>query len=266
MSQGGAKMVRIDGRKPGELREVKITRNFTKYAEGSVLIEAGDTKVICTASIEDKVPPFLRGNGQGWITAEYSMLPRATETRNIREASRGRLSGRTSEIQRLVGRALRSVVDLEALGERTVWLDCDVIQADGGTRTTSITGAFVAMMDAIQHLGQTVNWDKLPIANFVAAVSVGLVDGVPLLDLCYAEDSQAQVDMNVVMTGDGRIIEIQGTAEGAPFSRSEMDEMLGLAEQGIRELVGLQRRALTEDLIAKMGGQIRGHSSHRFQE
>lgn len=259
-------MVRVDGRKPGELREVKITRNFTKYAEGSVLIEAGDTKVICTASIEDKVPPFLRGQGQGWVTAEYSMLPRATETRNVREASRGRLSGRTSEIQRLVGRALRSVVDLEALGERTIWLDCDVIQADGGTRTASITGAFVAMMDAIQRLGQTVNWDKLPIANFVAAISVGLVDGVPLLDLCYAEDSQAQVDMNVVMTGDGKIIEIQGTAEEAPFARSEMDEMLDLAEQGIRDLIGLQRRALTEDLIAKMGGQIRGRTSHRFQE
>ncbi|NMB46837.1 MAG: ribonuclease PH [Firmicutes bacterium] len=259
-------MVRVDGRKPGELREVKITRDFTKYAEGSVLIEVGDTKVICTASIEDKVPPFLRGNGQGWVTAEYSMLPRATETRNVREASRGRLSGRTSEIQRLIGRALRSVVDLEALGERTVWLDCDVIQADGGTRTASITGAFVAMMDAIQRLGQRVNWEKLPIANFVAAISVGLVNGMPLLDLCYAEDSQAQVDMNVVMSGDGRIIEIQGTAEEAPFSRAEMDEMLSLAEQGIRELVGLQRRALTEDLIAKMGGQIRGRSGHRFQE
>lgn len=247
-------MTRIDGRKPDELRQMKITRNFNKYAEGSVLIEAGDTKVICTASIEDKVPPFLRGNGQGWVTAEYSMLPRATETRNIREATRGRLSGRTSEIQRLVGRALRSVVDLEALGERTVWLDCDVIQADGGTRTASVTGAFVAMMDALQRLGQTTNWGRLPIASFVAGVSVGLVDGIPLLDLCYAEDSQAQVDMNVIMTGDGKIIEIQGTAEGAPFSRQEMDVMLNLAEKGISELVSLQQRILTEDLIARMGG------------
>ncbi|MGI6566245.1 MAG: ribonuclease PH [Firmicutes bacterium] len=259
-------MVRVDGRKPGELREVKITRNFTKYAEGSVLIEAGDTKVICTASIEDKVPPFLRGNGQGWLTAEYSMLPRATETRNMREASRGRVSGRTSEIQRLVGRALRSVVDLEALGERTIWLDCDVIQADGGTRTAAITGGFVAMMDAIQRLGETVNWDRLPISNFVAAVSVGLVDGVPLLDLCYTEDAQAQVDMNVVMSSDGKIVEIQGTAEGEPFARSELDRMLELAEQGIQELISLQRMVLTEDLVTKMGGRVRGRNSHRFQE
>ncbi|NMB25155.1 MAG: ribonuclease PH [Firmicutes bacterium] len=259
-------MTRMDGRKPDELRQMKITRNFNKYAEGSVLIEAGDTKVICTASIEERVPPFLRGQGQGWVTAEYSMLPRATETRNVREASRGRLSGRTSEIQRLVGRALRSVVDLEALGERTVWLDCDVIQADGGTRTAAVTGAFVAMMDALQRLGQTANWGRLPIASFVAGVSVGLVEGVPLLDLCYSEDSQAQVDMNVIMTGDGKIIEIQGTAEGAPFSRSDMNLMLDLAEKGIRELVALQQRILTEDLIAKMGGQISGRSSHRFQE
>ncbi|NLA57601.1 MAG: ribonuclease PH [Firmicutes bacterium] len=259
-------MVRVDGRKPDELRKVKIIRNFNKYAEGSVLIEAGDTKVICTASIEDKVPPFLRGNGQGWLTAEYSMLPRATETRNVRESTRGRVSGRTSEIQRLVGRALRSIVDLEALGERTIWLDCDVIQADGGTRTAAITGGFVAMMDAVQRLGEIVNWDRLPISNFVAAVSVGLVDGVPLLDLCYAEDAQAQVDMNVVMSGDGKIIEIQGTAEGGPFSRVELDQMLELAERGIQELISLQRQVLTEDLAAKMGGQARGGIGHRFQE
>ncbi len=259
-------MVRVDGRKPDELRKVKIIRNFNKYAEGSVLIEAGDTKVICTASIEDKVPPFLRGNGQGWLTAEYSMLPRATETRNVRESTRGRVSGRTSEIQRLVGRALRSIVDLEALGERTIWLDCDVIQADGGTRTAAITGGFVAMMDAVQRLGEIVNWDRLPISNFVAAVSVGLVDGVPLLDLCYAEDAQAQVDMNVVMSGDGKIIEIQGTAEGGPFSRAELDQMLELAERGIQELISLQRQVLTEDLAAKMGGQARGGIGHRFQE
>ena len=259
-------MVRVDGRKPGELREVKITRNFTKYAEGSVLIEAGDTKVICTASIEDKVPPFRRGNGHGWLTAEYSLRPRATETRNRRDASRGRVSGRTSEFQRLVGRALRSVVDLEALGERTIWLDCDVIQADGGTRTAAITGGFVAMMDAIQRLGETVNWDRLPISNFVAAVSVGLVDGVPLLDLCYTEDAQAQVDMNVVMSSDGKIVEIQGTAEGEPFARSELDRMLEQAEQGIQELISLQRMVLTEDLVTKMGGRVRGRNSHRFQE
>ena len=259
-------MTRMDGRKRDVLRQMKITRNYNKYAEGSVLIEAGDTKVICTASIEERVPPFLRGNGQGWVTAEYSMLPRATETRNVREASRGRLSGRTSEIQRLVGRALRSVVDLGALGERTVWLDCDVIQADGGTRTAAVTGAFVAMMDALQRLGQTANWGRLPIASFVAGVSVGLVDGVPLLDLCYGEDSQAQVDMNVIMTADGKIIEIQGTAEGAPFSREAMNTMLDLAEKGIKELVSLQQRILTEDLIAKMGGQFGGRSSHRFQE
>jgi len=259
-------MGRVDGRRPDELRKVKITRNINKYAEGSVLIEAGDTKVICTASIEDKVPPFLRGNGQGWLTAEYSMLPRATETRTVREAARGRVSGRTSEIQRLVGRALRSVLDLEALGERTIWLDCDVIQADGGTRTAAITGGFVAMMDAVQRLGETVSWDRLPISNFVAAVSVGLVDGVPLLDLCYAEDAQAQVDMNVVMSGDGKIIEIQGTGEGGPFSRAELDQMLELAERGIQELINLQRQVLAEDLVAKMGGQARGSHSYRFQE
>ena len=194
------------------------------------------------------------------------MLPQATETRNMREASRGRVSGRTSEIQRLVGRALRSVVDLEALGERTIWLDCDVIQADGGTRTAAITGGFVAMMDAIQRLGETVNWDRLPISNFVAAVSVGLVDGVPLLDLCYTEDAQAQVDMNVVMSSDGKIVEIQGTAEGEPFARSELDRMLELAEQGIQELISLQRMVLTEDLVTKMGGRVRGRNSHRFQE
>jgi len=259
-------MERIDGRRLNQLRPVKITRHYLKHAEGSVLIEMGDTKVICTASIEDKVPPFLRGNGQGWLTAEYSMLPRATETRNVRESTRGRVSGRTSEIQRLVGRALRSIVDLEALGERTIWLDCDVIQADGGTRTAAITGGFVAMMDAVQRLGEIVNWDRLPISNFVAAVSVGLVDGVPLLDLCYAEDAQAQVDMNVVMSGDGKIIEIQGTAEGGPFSRVELDQMLELAERGIQELISLQRQVLTEDLAAKMGGQARGGIGHRFQE
>lgn len=251
-------MIRADGRKADELRQVKIHRNFNKYAEGSVLIEAGDTKVICTASVEEKVPPFLRGTGQGWVTAEYSMLPRATETRNVREVTRGKLSGRTSEIQRLIGRALRSVVDLEALGERTVWLDCDVIQADGGTRTASITGAFITLMDALQGLSRTLNWDKLPVSNFVAAVSVGVVDGVPMLDLCYAEDSQAQVDMNVVMTGDGRIIEIQGTAEKFPFSRDQLNTLMDLAEKGIRELVGLQRAILAEELSARFGGHRSG--------
>ncbi|NLK07900.1 MAG: ribonuclease PH [Firmicutes bacterium] len=259
-------MTRVDGRKPDELRQVNITRNFNKYAEGSVLIEVGDTKIICTASIEERVPPFLRGQGQGWVTAEYSMLPRATETRNIREASRGRLSGRTSEIQRLVGRSLRSVVDLKALGERTVWLDCDVIQADGGTRTAAVTGAFVALSDALQQLGQRVNWKRLPIAEFVAGVSVGLLQDTPLLDLCYEEDAAAQVDLNVIMTGDGKIIEIQGTAEETPFARSELDVMLDLAEKGIDELIALQRRLLTEDLIAKLGGRTGGQTSYRFQE
>lgn len=259
-------MTRIDGRQPDEMRAVKVTRNYIKYAEGSVLIEAGDTKVICTASIEDKVPPFLRGTGQGWVTAEYSMLPRATETRNVREASKGKLSGRTAEIQRLIGRALRSVVDLTALGERTIWLDCDVIQADGGTRTTSITGAFIALMDAVNRLGEQLSWTKFPITNFVAATSVGIVDGVPVLDLCYEEDSKAQVDMNVVMTGDGRLVEIQGTAEEFPFTRDEMNRLMDLAQKGVEELIALQKQLLTQDLAAKIGGMRNVRVGTRFQE
>lgn len=259
-------MARVDGRRPDQLRQVKLTRNFNKYAEGSVLIEAGETKVICTASIEEKVPPFLRGTGQGWVTAEYSMLPRATETRNVREASKGKLSGRTSEIQRLIGRALRSVVDLKALGERTVWLDCDVIQADGGTRTASVTGAFVALMDAMNYLSKTLNWDTYPITNFVAATSVGIVDGEPLLDLCYAEDAKAQVDMNVVMTGDGRLIEVQGTAEEFPFTRSELDQLLDLAQKGIDELIQMQKQLLTEELVSRVGGIRNVRIGTVFQE
>jgi len=238
---------RTDGRAVDQLRPVEIERNFTKYAEGSVLISVGDTRVICTATVEDKVPPFLRNTNSGWITAEYSMLPRATQTRNLREAARGRVSGRTQEIQRLIGRALRSVVDLERLGERTVWLDCDVIQADGGTRTASITGAFVAMLDALASMYDDASWDKLPLRDFVAATSVGIVDGHELLDLCFAEDSQAQVDMNLVMTGSGMIIEVQGTAEERPFTKQQMAKLLALGEKGIRELVAYQK-TLVPDL------------------
>ena len=247
-------MSRLDGRSPDQLREVKLTRNINKYAEGSVLIEVGDTKVICTCSVEEKVPPFLRGTGQGWVTAEYSMLPRATETRNVREAARGKLSGRTSEIQRLIGRALRSVVDLKALGERTLWLDCDVIQADGGTRTAAVTGAFIALMDAMNYPTDRLRWTAFPITNFVAATSVGIVDGQPMLDLCYGEDVKAQVDMNVVMTGDGRLIEVQGTAEEFPFTREEMNRLLDLAESGISQLIEMQKQLLSEDLAARIGG------------
>src|SRR5690554_5436297 len=206
---------RPDGRACDELRPVKITRNVNMYAEGSVLIEIGHTQVICTATVEDKVPPFLRGMGEGWITAEYSMLPRATEVRNPRESSRGRVGGRTHEIQRLIGRSLRSVVDLKALGERTIWIDCDVIQADGGTRTAAITGSFIALVDALRKLQDTTN-EGLALNDYLAAISVGIVDGEPLLDLCYTEDYSAQVDFNVVMTGTGKIVEVQGTAEESP--------------------------------------------------
>lgn len=245
-------MQRIDGRSPQELRKVNITRDYIKYAEGSVLVEMGDTKVICTATVEDKVPLFLRNTGQGWVTAEYAMLPRATETRNIRESSKGKPSGRTQEIQRLVGRALRSVVDLKALGERTVWIDCDVIQADGGTRTASITGAFVCLVDALALLQQAGKFRQLPISDFLAAVSVGIVDKEVLLDLCFKEDSSAQVDMNVVMTASGRIVEVQGTAEQYPFARSEMNIMLDYAEAGIKQLVDIQKSVLG-DTALKVG-------------
>lgn len=237
-------MKRFDGREANQLRPVKITRGFTQIPEGSILIEVGMTRVICTASVEEKVPPFQKGSGQGWVTAEYSMLPRATQTRNQREASKGKLTGRTMEIQRLIGRALRSVVNLKKLGERTIWLDCDVIQADGGTRTASITGAYVALVEAINGLIEKGLLKESPIQDTLAAVSVGKVNGVPLLDLAYEEDSKADVDMNVVMTGAGKFVEIQGTAEEVPFDRAELDQFLALAEKGIRELMEEQNAAL----------------------
>jgi len=229
------------------LRSIKMTPHYITHPEGSVLIEMGDTKVICNASIEERVPPFLRGQNKGWITAEYSMLPRATEQRNIRESSRGKVSGRTMEIQRLIGRALRSVVNLEALGERTIWIDCDVIQADGGTRTASITGAFVALVLAIQTLKKEKLIDKMPILDYLAAVSVGVMsDGEVILDLNYVEDSTANVDMNVVMTGDGDFVEIQGTGEETTFSYHELQEMLAIAQEGINQLFTEQRAVLGE--------------------
>jgi ribonuclease PH len=232
---------RHDGRQPGELRDTRITPSFTMHAEGSVLIEAGRTKVICTASIEERVPPFLRNTGKGWVTAEYGMLPRATSTRTQREASAGKVGGRTQEIQRLIGRSLRSVMRLPELGERTVWIDCDVIQADGGTRTASITGGFVALVIALQQMRQKGMIRSIPVSDFVAATSVGVVGGTPMLDLAYEEDSKAEVDMNVVKTGDGRFIEVQGTAEGPPFERGALDSLLELADAGIRDLIDLQR-------------------------
>ena len=232
---------RTDGRSPAQLREIKITPAYTMHAEGSVLIEAGRTRVICTASLEDRVPPFLRNTGKGWVTAEYGMLPRATSTRTQREASAGKVGGRTQEIQRLIGRSLRSVMRLPELGERTIWVDCDVVQADGGTRTASITGGFVALVLALQHMRQKGMIRTLAVSDYVAAVSVGVVAGTPMLDLAYDEDSRADVDMNVVKTGDGRFIEVQGTAEGPPFERGALDSLLELADSGIRELVALQR-------------------------
>jgi len=239
-------MTRSDGRVVNRIRSVKITRNYMKYAEGSVLMEIGNTKVICTATIDDKVPPFMKGEGRGWVTAEYSMLPRSAPVRVIRESSRGKISGRTHEIQRLVGRSLRSVVDLHALGERTITIDCDVIQADGGTRTASITGAFVALVDALGGLLEQQVIEKLPVNEYLAAVSVGKVNGEILLDLAYDEDSIAEVDMNVVMTHTGKFVEVQGTAEGMPFSRGELDALLEMAHSGINELVVHQREVLGE--------------------
>lgn len=237
-------MDRIDGRKEGQLRPVKITRNYIKHAEGSVLIEMGDTKVICTASIDEKVPPFLKGMGKGWITSEYGMLPRSTEVRKVRDAARGKIDGRTMEIQRLIGRALRSVVNLEELGEITIFIDCDVIQADGGTRTASITGAFVALYDAINRMMAEGKVKKMPIQSFMAAVSVGIKDGEIISDLNYAEDSTCQVDMNIVMTEKGELVEIQGTGEEKPFTRQEMDEMIRIGQKGISELINIQKRSL----------------------
>lgn len=237
-------MMRINGREANERRPMKLTVDINKYAEGSVFIEVGDTKVMCTATVEEKVPMFMKGQGKGWVTAEYSMLPRATQTRNQRESARGKLSGRTMEIQRLIGRALRSVVDLQALGERSITIDCDVIQADGGTRTTSITGAFIALAFAVNKLAVKHSLPVFPITDYLASVSVGVVGEQKLLDLNYEEDSKAKVDMNVVMTGGGQFVEIQGTGEEKPFSRQELDGLLELAEKGIREMIEQQREAL----------------------
>jgi len=234
-------MTRLDARAADELRPTRITPGYLAHPEGSVLIEVGKTKVICTASTEDKVPPFLRGSGKGWVTAEYGMLPRSTNTRMQRESSQGKVSGRTQEIQRLIGRSLRSVVDMKALGERTVWIDCDVIQADGGTRTASITGAFVAMILAMDKLKNQRVFAQIPVTNYVAATSVGVVDAEPILDLAYDEDSRAEVDMNIIKTSDGRFIELQGTAEQDPFSRTILDALLGLADRGIAQLIEKQR-------------------------
>jgi ribonuclease PH len=236
--------MRPSGRQPDQLREVRITRHFTRHAEGSVLVEFGDTRVLCTASVENSVPPFLRGKGQGWVTAEYGMLPRSTHTRTGREAAKGKQTGRTQEIQRLIGRSLRAVTDLALLGERQITLDCDVLQADGGTRTASITGACVALHDAVGQLLKAGKIAQNPLRDYVAAISVGIFEGSAVLDLDYPEDSGCDTDMNVVMTGSGGIIEIQGTAEGEPFSRVELDDLLALADRGIAQLVALQRAAL----------------------
>jgi ribonuclease PH len=236
--------LRAGGRAADALRPVRLTRHYTRYAEGSVLVEFGETKVLCTASVEEKVPPHKRGSGEGWVTAEYGMLPRATHTRGDREAARGKQSGRTQEIQRLIGRSLRCVFDLGALGERTIALDCDVIQADGGTRTAAITGAYVAAHDAVSWLLAQGKITASPIKDAVAAISVGIVDGVPLLDLEYTEDSACDTDMNVVMTGAGGFVELQGTAEGVAFTRAEMNALLDLAEKGIGELLAAQKAAL----------------------
>ena len=237
-------MTRSDGRAAAEARPARLTPGFLMHAEGSVLIEVGRTRVICAASVEERVPPFLRNSGKGWVTAEYGMLPRATTTRTQREATAGKVGGRTQEIQRLIGRSLRSVTRLPELGERTVWVDCDVIQADGGTRTASITGGFVALVLALQRLRESGVLKAIPVQDHVAATSVGIVSGVPMLDLAYDEDSKADVDMNVVKTGDGRFIEVQGTAEGPPFERRALDDLMELADAGIRQLVALQKTVI----------------------
>jgi ribonuclease PH len=237
----GRFMTRTDGRAPADLRPTRITPGVSMHAEGSVLIEVGRTRVICTASVEDRVPPFLRNTGKGWVTAEYGMLPRATSTRTQREATAGKVGGRTQEIQRLIGRSLRSVTRLPELGERTIWIDCDVIQADGGTRTASITGGFVALALGLRRLRDAGQLKTVPLQDYVAATSVGVIGGTPLLDLAYEEDSRADVDMNIVKTGDGRFIEVQGTAEGPPFERQALDALMELGDEGIRRLVDLQR-------------------------
>src|SRR3982751_1938158 len=240
-ASNGLLMTRSDGRSASQLRPTTITPGFLAHAEGSVLIEVGRTRVICTASVEDRVPPFLRNSGKGWVTAEYGMLPRATSTRTQREATAGKVGGRTQEIQRLIGRSLRSITKLNELGERTIWIDCDVIQADGGTRTASITGGFVALVLALQRMRELALIKDLPILDYVAATSVGIVGGAALLDLAYDEDSRAEVDMNFVKTGDGRFIELQGTAEGLPFDRRALDALMGLADDGIKQLIEKQR-------------------------
>ncbi|HEY0160579.1 MAG TPA: ribonuclease PH [Thermoanaerobaculia bacterium] len=255
---------RVDGRAPDELRPVRITANFVKHAEGSVLIEVGDTRVICTASLQEKVPPFLYRTGKGWVTAEYGMLPRATTDRVEREAAKGKQSGRTQEIQRLIGRSLRAAVNTELMGERTVWLDCDVIQADGGTRTASITGAYCALVLALSRLYIDGNMQSWPIVDFVAAISVGMIGGVPMLDLNYAEDSKAGVDMNVVATGKGRFVELQGTAEGATFSDEEMNAMLALARAGIGKLVEAQREVLGS-VLTRVDNVARERLNRKFR-
>jgi ribonuclease PH len=255
---------RSDGRKADELRPVSIQTNFNKHAEGSVLIEVGDTRVICTASVQERVPPFLYRSGRGWVTAEYGMLPRATTERTDREAAKGKQGGRTMEIQRLIGRSLRAAVNQELMGERTIWIDCDVIQADGGTRTASITGSYVALVLALSRLyidGVMASW---PIGDFIAAVSVGMIGGTPMLDLNYAEDSKAGVDMNVVATGKGRFVELQGTAEGATFSDEEMQAMLGLAKSGIAQLVEKQREALAP-VLARVEGLAMERLNKKFR-
>lgn len=242
---GAARLERMDGRRRDEIRPVNVTRPFIKHADGSVLMEMGDTKVICTASIEEKVPPFLRNKGQGWVTAEYAMLPRATHERTPREASRGKQSGRTLEIQRLVGRALRAVTDMTAMGERTILIDCDVIQADGGTRTASITGAFIALADAFAKLKDQKIIPAIPLTDYLAAISVGKVGAQSMVDLCYEEDSMAEVDMNLVMTGQGRLVEVQGTAERGTFGKDDLDEFLALGWDGIQRLIKMQKDLVT---------------------
>jgi len=241
-------MKRIDGRKPYELRKIKIKRNYIEYAEGSVLIEVGKTKLICAASVEDRVPQFLRGQGSGWITAEYSMLPRSTPTRTIRDSTTGRIKGRTHEIQRLIGRSLRAVVELDKLGERTIWIDCDVIQADGGTRTAAITGSYIALHDCLNRLVSKKEIAIVPIIDFVAATSVGLFNTEILLDICFEEDSKAQADMNAVMTSKGEIVEIQITAEDKPLSKDIFQKMLEVAGEGIKKIIEIQRDLIDKDI------------------
>ena len=255
-------MQRIDGRNNEQIRPVKIIRNYLKHAEGSVLIEMGDTRVICTASVDDKVPPFIKGTGKGWITSEYGMLPRSTEVRKPRESARGKVDGRTMEIQRLIGRALRSIVNLEKLGEITIYIDCDVIQADGGTRTASITGSFVALVDALYMLVQQEKLEEMPLNGYIAAVSVGIKDGEAILDLNYSEDSTCQVDMNMVMTDKGEFIEIQGTGEESPFNKAQLREMMELAEKGIQELIEIQKQSLGE-IADKVGTYDENDSSDK---